>query len=143
MPDRPSTPRRQRCAWCCEAGQWPDLCSEDRTAAQDWACGEIIASQCEHIGDHRRCRPETCAFSAQWHPVIIATGVEAARAAGELFAVVSIVTGDPVVVGTGSHLGRVKSLIKTPEIRRAGYEPADQYSKGTLVHTVSVTGWIF
>lgn len=97
---------------------WPDRCHEGPDA--DPTCAEIIASQCVDFGDHRRCIPEVCEWAAEWHSVVREAGQRAAADAGAVWAVVSTI-GGVRVIGTTDHLGRAKSLLRTPEARRHGF----------------------
>ncbi|MEQ3541105.1 hypothetical protein WHI96_20030 [Pseudonocardia tropica] len=82
-------------------------------------CAEIIEGKCSIDADHRRCQPETCEWAADWHEPVREAGQRAAADAGAVWAVVSTL-GGVRVVGTTDHLGRAKSLLRTPEAKRHG-----------------------
>lgn len=126
--------RRQPCAWCGNAGRWPDRCTED-----DDECREWIVESCRLHGDHRRCSPETCAFALVWWEDIKKEGMAACTSAGAAYAVVGVLTGVAAVHGTGGHLGRAKSLIRSRVTKAAGFAAADSQGKG-LVYVVRVDG---
>lgn len=113
---------------------WPDVCSEELGDAQGYACDFIIPGECS-VGDHRRCDTARCDVAARWHPAVRRLGVEAALAAGAIWAVVSIAEGRATLVGTGDHLGRAKSIVRTGHAKRHGIETGDPAAKG-LVYVV-------
>ncbi len=132
MPARDPRTRRYPCAWCAEDGMWPDLCSEALGRLDD-RCAAMIEIQCG-LGDHRRCLPSACASAARWHEPVRRAGVEAAHAAGAVWAVVSTLENRITVVGTEDHLGRAKSLLRNGALKRAG-SPTGPEGKG-LVYVV-------
>lgn len=109
--------QRRECAWCGEPGRWPDRCAED---IGDPVCSIEIPTSCA-AGDHRRCSPAACDSAQRWHSPVSAAGVRAARRAGAVYGVVSIVDGYVSVVGTADHLGHAKSRLRTPAARAGGF----------------------
>lgn len=97
---------------------WPDQCSEGD--GRDGRCAAMIEKVCA-LGDHRRCSPSACAAAARWHEPVRRAGVDAARAAGRLWAVVSTIENRVAVVGTADHLGRAKSILRAGTLTRAGF----------------------
>lgn len=125
-----------RCAWCSRPW-WPDRCTEEGNQL----CADMITGMCGD-GDHRRCRPETCEFAAEIHPGAIDLGLRALAYSGHRWAVVSVLeSDDPVIVGTGDHLGRVKSLMRSGHIKAHGFAP-DSVTKG-LVMIVGSDGFLY
>lgn len=121
---------------------WPDVCSEALGKDQDHACAEIIEDKCE-LGDHRRCDPANCEFAAVWHEIVRAAGIEAAEAAGKIWAVVSVIEDQPTVVGTGDHLGRAKSLLRTGHAKKFGIQTGDPAAKGLVYIVRGADGGFF
>lgn len=128
MPIDPTV--RRACAWCDEPSAWPDRCGIFRG---DETCAEITEDKCV-FGDHRRCDGPDCAVAARFHLEVRRTGARAAQAAGSLWAVVSIIGDRVSLVGTTDHLGRAKSTLRTPELKRHGL-PTGPEGKG-LVYVV-------
>lgn len=111
---------------------WPDRCTE-APVPRDERCVAMIEIQCG-LGDHRRCEPSACAAAARWHEPVRRAGVEAAAAAGAVWAVVSTLDNRVTVVGTEDHLGRAKTLLRNGALKRAG-SPTGPEGRG-LVYVV-------
>jgi len=82
-----------------------------------------------------------CPVAARWFDEVREAGQAAAKAAGSVWGVVSIIGDRLAVVGTGHHLGRVKSLVRSGAAKRAGLDPFDPSSKGLVYVVHGETGY--
>jgi hypothetical protein len=93
-PGGADVPERTACAWC-RRRRWPDLCGTTE-AYCSWNTDHFHS-----VGDHRQCGEDRCDWAARWTSLLHAAAINACRASGKRYAILSIVDADePTLLAT-------------------------------------------